>query len=113
MSEDLFLFQEKVKENPTLYKEEITQVYNHFKSLVNLLNVNPSNIPQELGPTVAFLSQVSSSAKEILGEFPHELLHLLEKSATILSPETRIIFAKGVILMNNHGQVDQKMFVDL
>ena len=110
MAEDLFLFQERVKENPNLYKEEVTQVYNHFKSLVNLLNANPSNIPQELEPTVSFLAQVSSSTKELLGDFPHELLRLLEQSATILSIDTRMVFIKGIILMNNRGQIDQKMF---
>ena len=110
MAEDLFLFQERVKENPTLYGEEVTQVYNHFKSLVNLLNANPSNIPSELEPTVSFLSQVSTSMKEILGEFPHELLTLLDKTASILSSETRMVFAKGIMLMNNRGQIDQKMF---
>ena len=111
MAEDLFLFQERVKENPLLYQEEVTQVYNHFKSLVNLLNANPSSIPQELDPTVSFLSQVSSSMRTLLEEFPKELLTLLENSATIVSPDTRLVFAKGIMLMNNRGQIDPKMFV--
>lgn len=110
MSQDLFFLQEKVKKNPSLYSEEITQVYNHFKSLVSLLNANPSNIPQELGPTISFLSQVSGSLGETLSTFPAELMDLLEKIATMLTPETRLIFVKGIILMNNRGLIDQKVF---
>ena len=113
MAEDLFLFQERVKENPTLYHEEITQVYNHFKSLVNLLNANPSTIPEQLEPTVAFLSQVSSSAPDILGTFPNELLLLLENRASILSLNTRMLFVKGIIHMSNRGQIDSKLFIIL
>ncbi|KAK2958692.1 putative Protein SDA1 like protein [Blattamonas nauphoetae] len=113
MAEDLFLLQERVKSNPSLYPEEITQIYSHFKELTKLYEVNPTKLQDDFAPSVAFLAQVAPHIQTILSTFPTELVEFLDKYAAQIPQDARVSLTKSVLQMNNRDLLDPVVLIPI
>ncbi|TFK59040.1 protein required for actin cytoskeleton organization and cell cycle progression [Pluteus cervinus] len=97
--------QNLIKRDPQAYKEEFLQQWNHFKSVYQIFQTNPSEQPDHFRELIAFLSQVATCYPTETAEFPSCLSALLLNNYGTLSPETRKALIQNVVLLRNKNVI--------
>ncbi|KAG5636106.1 hypothetical protein H0H81_009102 [Sphagnurus paluster] len=69
--------QNLIKRDPTGYKEEFLQQWNHYNSIREIFKIHPDEQAQHFGELVTFISQVATCYPKETAEFPLQIISLL------------------------------------
>lgn len=132
LPDNLPQLQNLIKRDPTSYKEEFMQQYNHYISLLEVFRLNPSQENKSLDELVMFIAQVSlmfdlriiiifticiqnkhnptysqvaQCYVEELISFPQQLVDLLKTHSTTLDHNMRNSFCRALILLRNKNLI--------
>ncbi|KAF3825096.1 hypothetical protein GH733_005730 [Mirounga leonina] len=120
--------QNLIKRDPPAYVEEVgvrqgdnlnfiflqfLQQYNHYKSNVEIFKLQPNKPSKELAELVMFMAQIGHCYPEHLSNFPQELKDLLSYNHTVLDPDLRMTFCKGLILLRNKNLINPSSLLEL
>lgn len=105
--------QNLIKRDPQSYYEEFQLQYHHYKALLQLFLLNPSQDSKTLQDLVMFLAQVSQSYAEEMKSFPDDLQTLLKQQATVLHPDVRMVLCRALILMRNRNYIPPDSLLEL
>ncbi|KAF9456498.1 protein required for actin cytoskeleton organization and cell cycle progression [Collybia nuda] len=93
--------QNLIKRDPTAYKEEFLQQWNHYNSIRQIFKINPDEQAHHFRELVAFISQVATCYPIETIDFPHHLSSLLLESYGTLSPDTRKTLVQNLVTLRN------------
>lgn len=93
--------QNLIKRDPASYKDEFLQQQRHYKSLVEVFKLHPSQFSKNLDELVMFMAQVAHCYPDVLESYAQELITLLQTYSTVLDPEMRMTFCRALILLRN------------
>lgn len=65
--------------------------YHHYKSLLQVFMMNPSQINKNLDELVIFIAQVAHCYPDILTDFAQEIISLLDKQNAVLESTIRMV----------------------
>ncbi|KAL5505317.1 hypothetical protein EMCRGX_G006730 [Ephydatia muelleri] len=105
--------QNLIKRDPAAYRDEFHLQYQHYKALLQLFLLNPSQQSEKLEELVMFISQVIHCYPEEMVTYPEELQVLLRKHSSVLDPGVRMTLCKGLILMRNKDILSPHMLLPL
>ncbi|KAF6157533.1 hypothetical protein GIB67_004471 [Kingdonia uniflora] len=130
--QNLLTLQSKMKCDPEGYESELTLLYRHFESSLELYqqqatlslggngsggNSGDQTVSKDLADITMFLSHVTPYYPDQLAEFPKKLSELLRSSARSLPSSLRCHLAQSLILLINKKIVDIRenlaLFMDL
>ncbi|XP_074113158.1 SDA1 domain containing protein Mys45A [Cotesia typhae] len=101
LAHNLPQLQNLIKRDSESYKEEFLQQYSHYKSILEVFRLTPSEFNKSLDELLMFLAQVSHCYTAELVSYPQELVDILKTHATILDPDIRMTLCKALILLRN------------
>ncbi|KYQ89192.1 SDA1 domain-containing protein [Tieghemostelium lacteum] len=110
---DLLQLQNLTKRDPSAYKDEFLQQFNHYKTQLNIFQLKPTKDYKHFAQLVSYLSHVCKCYPKELSEFPKQISDLLEHSCNNLEPDLRRILAKSLILMRNRDLLPQITLLSL
>lgn len=97
--------QANIKRDPPGYADEFALQVRHYKALLNLFLMSPSQDSKELAELATFLAHVSTCYPQDTASLPAEIVSLLDSHASILDPGLRISLVKSLILLRNKNQL--------
>ena len=80
-----------VKRDPESYKDEFLMQLRHFEAIVEVTQTDPGACNRDFEDVVAFLAHVSHCYSQEMASFPAQLVSLLQKYATVLHPDVRLV----------------------
>lgn len=98
---NLTQLQNLIKRDPDSYKEEFQQQFAHFKTTLEIFNLNPSQYNKKLDEQAMFLAQVAQCYLNEMKTFPQKIVDILKSHNTILHNEMRLALCKCLILLRN------------
>lgn len=101
LPQNLPQLQNLIKRDPISYKDEFIQQERHYKSLLQVFELHPSEHNKALDELVMFMAQVAHCYPDILVNFAQELIDILQKHSTVLHPDMRMSFCRALILLRN------------
>ncbi|KAH9857763.1 SDA1-domain-containing protein [Lenzites betulinus] len=101
LTSNLPQLQNLIKRDPTAYKEEFLQQWNHYNSIRQIFQINPDENAQHFRELVAFIAQVSQCYPKETVDFPSQLSTLLLESYGTLSPDTRRSLVQNLVMLRN------------
>ncbi|KAG6865281.1 hypothetical protein C0991_003741 [Blastosporella zonata] len=93
--------QNLIKRDPTAYKEEFLQQWNHYNSIRQIFKINPDEQAQHFRELVSFISQVATCYPKETAEFPGQISSLLLENYGTLSPDTRKTLVQNLVMLRN------------
>ncbi|CAL1567642.1 unnamed protein product [Knipowitschia caucasica] len=105
--------QNLIKRDPQSYLDEFLQQYRHYQSNVQIFRLQPDKPNKELSELVMFLAQVGHCYLEHMSTFPQDLCELLLAHHTVLEPDLRMTFCKGLILLRNKNLISPSGLLEL
>ncbi|KAF8078206.1 actin cytoskeleton organization and cell cycle progression protein [Lyophyllum atratum] len=93
--------QNLIKRDPTGYKEEFLQQWNHYNSIRQIFKIHPDEQAQHFRELVAFISQVATCYPKETAEFPSQISSLLLENYGTLSPDTRKTLVQNLVMLRN------------
>ncbi|KAJ3087629.1 Protein SDA1 [Quaeritorhiza haematococci] len=105
--------QNLIKRDPTSYKDEFRQQYNHFDSQISIFKLKPDEEAEEFGQLVMFLAHVAPCYREECKAFPQQLIDLLTEYHQILAPELRRTFVQALMLLRNRNMISTERLLSL
>lgn len=93
--------QNLIKRDPESYHEEFLQQLQHFRSTIDVFQLNPQQHNKSLDELVMFMAQVAQCYTKDMATFPQQLIDLLQKHHTVLHSDMRMTFCKALILLRN------------
>ena len=106
MCSDLPLYQDKIKRDKDLYKEELTKFLSVFIPKFNLFLETPSTNHRNMKEVFIFLAHLSHIFPKQLAFIPAQLKQLLEHSHAIIHPEIRIAIIESFNLLRKRNLID-------
>ncbi|GLH00013.1 Protein SDA1 homolog [Gryllus bimaculatus] len=106
LPDNLPQLQNLIKRDPASYRDEFIQQYQHYKSLVQVFRLHPTEFNKKLDELVMFLSQVSHCYPQELTNYPQELVDLLQTNLTVLDSDMRMTFCRALILLRNKNMLN-------
>ncbi len=101
LTSNLPQLQNLIKRDPTAYKEEFLQQWNHYNSIRQIFQANPSEHAQQFRELVTFIAQVAPCYPKETAEFPSHLSTLLLENYATLSPDTRKALVQNLVMLRN------------
>ncbi|KAH9830989.1 SDA1-domain-containing protein [Rhodofomes roseus] len=101
LTSNLPQLQNLIKRDPTAYKEEFLQQWNHYNSIRQIFLINPDEQAQHFRELVAFIAQVSQCYSKETAEFPSHLSTMLLENYGTLSPDTRKSLVQNLVMLRN------------
>ncbi|RDB21213.1 Protein sda1 [Hypsizygus marmoreus] len=101
LTSNLPQLQNLIKRDPTAYKEEFLQQWNHYNSIRQIFKIHPEEQAQHFRELVAFISQVATSYPQETAEFPSHISSLLLENYGTLSPDTRKTLVQNLVMLRN------------
>lgn len=96
--------QNLLRRDPQSYKEEFNVQYEYLKSKLALFHLSPSTeLTEELGELIMFVSHCVKSYPAYHAEFPALLEDLIKKHNNLLPSELRIGICKSLIILRNRN----------
>ena len=95
--------QNLIKRDPTAYKEEFLQQWNHYNSILHIFHLNPDEHAAQFRELVAFIAQVSTCYPKETAGFPAQVSSVLLDSYPVLFPDTRKALIQTLVLLRNKG----------
>ncbi|XP_020780860.1 protein SDA1 homolog [Boleophthalmus pectinirostris] len=105
--------QNLIKRDPQSYIDEFLQQYRHYQSNIQIFKLQPDKPNKELAELVMFLAQVGHCYFEHMSTFPQELSEMLLAYHTVLEPDLRMTFCKGLILLRNKNLISPSGLLEL
>ncbi|XP_033631538.1 protein SDA1 homolog [Asterias rubens] len=105
--------QNLIKRDPESYVEEFLQQFRHYESNLQIFQLKPTQNSKNLIELIMFFCQISQCYPKELEEFPQQLIDLLQRHSTVLDPEMRMTFCKGLILLRNKGLIQPTSLLGL
>ncbi|XP_050542458.1 protein SDA1 homolog [Daktulosphaira vitifoliae] len=93
--------QNLIKRDPASYKDEFLQQQRHYKSLLAVFTLRPSDFNKSLDELVMFMAQVAHCYPGELKTFAQELTDLLQTHGPVLDKDMRMTFCRALILLRN------------
>ena len=106
MCSDLPLYQDKIKRDKDLYKEEFFKFLKVFIKNFNNFLETPSNSHAEIKDIFVFLAHLSHIFTRELAFLPAQLSQLLEHSHAIIHPETRLSIIECFNLLRKKNLIE-------
>ncbi|OJT14212.1 Protein sda1 [Trametes pubescens] len=106
LTSNLPQLQNLIKRDPTAYKEEFLQQWNHFNSIRQIFQINPDENAQHFRELVSFIAQVSQCYPKETADFPAQLSTLLLESYGTLSPDTRRALVQNLVMLRNKDVIN-------
>jgi protein SDA1 len=97
--------QNLIKRDPVSYKEEFLQQWNHYSSIRQIFQINPSEQAAHFRELVTFISQVAQFYPTETSAFPSHLSSLLLESYGSLSPDIRQSLIQNLVMLKNKGVI--------
>ncbi|KDQ60554.1 hypothetical protein JAAARDRAFT_190731 [Jaapia argillacea MUCL 33604] len=101
LTSNLPQLQNLIKRDPTGYKEEFLQQWNHYTSIRQIFQINPDEQAHHFRELVSFISQVASCYPKETADFPTQLSSLLLENYGTLSPDTRKTLVQNLVMLRN------------
>ncbi|EPT01810.1 hypothetical protein FOMPIDRAFT_1161029 [Fomitopsis schrenkii] len=101
LTSNLPQLQNLIKRDPSAYKEEFLQQWNHYNSIRQIFLINPDEQAQHFRELVAFIAQVSQCYPKETIEFPSHLSTMLLENYGTLSPDTRKYLVQNLVMLRN------------
>ncbi|TFK93178.1 SDA1-domain-containing protein [Polyporus arcularius HHB13444] len=105
LTSNLPQLQNLIKRDPTSYKEEFLQQWNHYNSIRQIFQINPDENAQHFRELVAFIAQVAQCYPKETAEFPSQISTLLLESYGTLSPDTRKCLVQNLVMLRNKNVI--------
>ncbi|KAK0483327.1 SDA1-domain-containing protein [Armillaria novae-zelandiae] len=105
LTSNLPQLQNLIKRDPTAYKEEFLQQWNHYNSIRQIFQANPSEHAQQFRELVTFIAQVAPCYPKETAEFPSHLSALLLENYATLSPDTRKALVQNLVMLRNKNVI--------
>ncbi|GLB35212.1 putative protein required for actin cytoskeleton organization and cell cycle progression [Lyophyllum shimeji] len=93
--------QNLIKRDPTAYKEEFLQQWNHYNSIRQIFKIHPDEQAAHFRELVAFISQVATCYPKETAEFPSQISSLLLENYGTLAPDTRKSLVQNLVMLRN------------
>ncbi|KAI0050999.1 SDA1-domain-containing protein [Auriscalpium vulgare] len=97
--------QNLIKRDPTSYKEEFLQQWNHYNSIRQIFQINPDEQAAHFRELITFISQVAQCYPKETAEFPSHLSTLLLEHYGLLSPDIRHSIVQNLVMLKNKGVI--------
>ncbi|KAK0197425.1 SDA1-domain-containing protein [Armillaria mellea] len=105
LTSNLPQLQNLIKRDPTAYKEEFLQQWNHYNSIRQIFQANPSEHAQQFRELVTFIAQVAPCYPKETAEFSSHLSALLLENYATLSPDTRKALVQNLVMLRNKNVI--------
>ncbi|KAE9406981.1 SDA1-domain-containing protein [Gymnopus androsaceus JB14] len=105
LTSNLPQLQNLIKRDPTSYKDEFLQQWNHYNSIRLIFHLNPDEHAQHFRELVAFIAQVATCYPKETAEFPSQISTILLESYGLLSPDTRKALIATMVLLRNKNVI--------
>lgn len=93
--------QNLIKRDPASYKDEFLQQQRHYKSLLAVFTLRPTDFNKSLDELVMFMAQVAHCYPGELTTFAQELTNMLQTHGPVLDKDMRMTFCRALILLRN------------
>lgn len=93
--------QNLIKRDPASYKDEFLQQQRHYKSLLAVFTLRPTDFNKSLDELVMFMAQVAHCYPDELSTFAQELTDILQTHGPVLDKDMRMTFCRALILLRN------------
>ena len=103
LTSNLPQLQNLIKRDPTAYKEEFLQQWNHYNSIREIFAINPNEQAAHFGELVTFISQVATCYPKETAQFPSQISSLLLESYNVLSLDTKKTLVQNLVMLRNKG----------
>ncbi|KAH9072189.1 protein required for actin cytoskeleton organization and cell cycle progression [Lactarius deliciosus] len=97
--------QNLIKCDPVSYREEFLQQWNHYESIRQIFQINPTEQATHFRELVTFVSQVAQFYPAETSDFPSHLSSLLLESYGSLPPDIRHSLIQNLVMLKNKGVV--------
>ncbi|PSS30922.1 hypothetical protein PHLCEN_2v2547 [Hermanssonia centrifuga] len=101
LTSNLPQLQNLIKRDPTAYKEEFLQQWNHYNSVRQIFHINPDEQAHHFRELVTFIAQVAQCYPKETAEFPSQISTLLLENYGTLSPDTRKTLVQNLVMLRN------------
>ncbi|KAJ3896717.1 SDA1-domain-containing protein [Lentinula edodes] len=105
LTSNLPQLQNLIKRDPTSYKDEFLQQWNHYNSIRLIFHLNPDEHVQHFRELVAFIAQVATCYPKETAELPSQISTILLESYGMLSPDTRKALISTMVLLRNKNVI--------
>ncbi|KAJ4501710.1 SDA1-domain-containing protein [Lentinula lateritia] len=105
LTSNLPQLQNLIKRDPTSYKDEFLQQWNHYNSIRLIFHLNPDEHAQHFRELVAFIAQVATCYPKETAELPSQISTILLESYGMLSPDTRKALISTMVLLRNKNVI--------
>lgn len=106
MTLDLPLYQDKIKRDKDLYREEFMKFLKEFKLRFAKFLESPNNNDSTIKEVIVFLSHLSHVFPKELSFLPVELKNLLEFSYNIIHPSIRLSIIESFNLLRKKNLIE-------
>ena len=113
MCSDLPLYQDKIKRDKNLYKEEFNKFMEVFTPKFYAFLESPSSLNENMKEVLVFLAHLGHIFPKKLAFIPGELIKLLEHSHSIIHPDVRLAIIDSFNLLRKKDLVDAKDILPL
>nr|ASF90233.1 hypothetical protein SPAR01257 [Bartheletia paradoxa] len=93
--------QNLIKRDPKAYHEEFLQQFSHYRSMLLIFRLRPSEDLDLFSSIVGFISQVAQCYPKDTVEFPAEIASLLLEHHHQLNPDTRKSLVQNLVMLRN------------
>lgn len=97
--------QNLIKNDKVSYQAEYEQQYKYYQSELDIFLEKPSENSKLLTDLIKFIAQTCSCYPKTVEEFSQKLHDVLEKYATSLNPDVRMVMCKQLILLRSKGLI--------
>ncbi|TBU28964.1 SDA1-domain-containing protein [Dichomitus squalens] len=105
LTSNLPQLQNLIKRDPSAYKEEFLQQWNHFNSIRQIFQINPEENAQHFRELVSFVAQVAQCYPKETSDFPSQMSTLLLENYGTLSPDTRKSLVQNLVMLRNKNVI--------
>ncbi|KAG5338078.1 SDA1 protein, partial [Acromyrmex heyeri] len=113
LPDNLPQLQNLIKRDPESYKEEFLQQHLHYKSILEVFRLEPTQFNKSLDELVTFLAQVAHCYPNDLKTYPQEIIDILQTHNIILDNEMRMTFCKALIQLRNKSLLEPTALLSL
>lgn len=111
LTSNLPQLQNLIKRDPTAYKEEFLQQWNHYNSIRQIFQINPEEQASHFRELVAFISQVATCYPKETEDFPSQIISLLLGNYGTLSPDVRKTLVQNLVMLRNKDVISSIEYV--
>lgn len=112
---DLVSLQNKIRRDPTSYRNDFQNQFNQYDSLYSVILESPSNADDNglvsLHDLIDMIAHVADCYADLTKRFPDDLAQLLLKHHTVLRPDLRDKALGSLVLLRNKNVITSNTYV--